>query len=363
MLRMCTTSRTYLVLLLLASLLAMGAAYAALFPSQARSVLGLPGPEPTLATLNTAPEGSLSLVVEPQNGVAPVLFLIQNASTSVDMVMYELTDSRVEQALVDAKSRGVAVRVLLNEGYYGKQTGDYGAPLPVNQPAYEYLESHGVAIKWAPAYFALTHQKTLVVDGSEALIMSFNLVPRYYATGRDFGIDDTDRADVSAIEKTFNEDWTGEQETAPQGDDLLWSPGAKSIVLSLIASASSTLEIYNEEMNDQDIIQALEAAAGRGVTVRVDMTYATNWKPVFAELTQSGVLVRTYASNSKNLYIHAKMILVDNHIAFVGSENFSTGSLDDNRELGIVFLQPNILASLQTIFNADWSDARPFASQ
>ena len=55
-------------------------------------MLGLQGPEPTLATLNTAPQGSLSLVVEPQNGVAPVLSLIQQASTSVDMVMYELTD-------------------------------------------------------------------------------------------------------------------------------------------------------------------------------------------------------------------------------------------------------------------------------
>jgi phosphatidylserine/phosphatidylglycerophosphate/cardiolipin synthase-like enzyme len=362
MLGMRTASRTYLILLLL-SLGAMGAVYAALFPSQARSVLGLPGPEPTLATLNTAPVGSISLVVEPQDGITPVLSLIQNASTSVDMVMYELTDPEVEQALLDAKNRGIAVRVLLNEGYYGKQTGDYGAPVPVNQPAYEYLESHGIAVKWTPVYFALTHQKTLVVDGSEALIMSFNLVPRYYATGRDFGIDDTDQADVAAIEKTFNDDWAGEQDAAPQGDDLLWSPGSKDIVLSLIRGASSTLAIYNEEMNDQDIVNALEAAAKRGVEVRVDMTYATNWKPAFTELAQNGVLVRTYASSSKDLYIHAKTILVDNRIAFIGSENFSAGSLNDNRELGIVLSQKDILASLQDIFNTDWSGARPFVSQ
>jgi len=362
MLGMHASSRTYLILPLLA-LGILGAACAALFPGAARSVLGLPGPEPTLATLNMAPPGSLSLVAEPQDGVAPVLSLIQNASTSVDLVMYELTDSQVEQALVDAKNQGVAVRVLLNEGYYGKQTGDYGASEPINQPAYEYLELHGIAVKWTPLYFALTHQKTLVVDGHEALIMSFNLVPRYYATGRDFGIDDIDQSDVSAIEKTFTDDWAGVQESAPQGDDLLWSPGSKSVLLSLIASASSTLEVYNEEMNDQDIESALEAAAKRGVVVRVDMTYATNWKPALAELASAGVLVRTYASSSKDLYIHAKMILVDNHTAFVGSENFSTGSLDDNRELGLVLSQHNIVASLQTIFNDDWAQARPFVSQ
>ena len=268
----------------------------------------------------------------------------------------------MEQALVDAKSRGVAVRVLLNEGYYGTQTGDYGAPEPINQPAYEYLQSHGVAVKWTPVYFALTHQKTLVVDSREAFIMSFNLVPRYYATGRDFGIEDTDQTDVSAIEKTFVDDWGGEQDTPMQGDDLLWSPGSKGILLALIASASSTLEIYNEEMNDQDIEGALEAAAGRGVAVRVDMTYATNWKPALTELAQSGVSVRTYASSSKKLYIHAKMILVDSRTAFVGSENFSTGSLDDNRELGIV-LSKKDAGSLEAVFNADWQGARPFVSQ
>jgi phosphatidylserine/phosphatidylglycerophosphate/cardiolipin synthase-like enzyme len=362
MLGMHASSRTHLVLLVL-SLGVMGAAYAALFPGQARSVLGLPGPEPTLASLNAAPQGSLSLVVLPQDGVAPVLSLIQNASTSVDLVIYELTDQSVEQALVDAKSRGVAVRVLLNEGYYGKQTGDYGAQEPVNQAAYDFLQSHDVAVKWTPAYFALTHQKTLVIDGHEALIMSFNLVPRYYATGRDFGIDDVDLTDVSAIEKTFDGDWAREEEAAPQGDDLLWSPGSKSILLSLIASASSTLEVYNEEINDQDVENALEAAAKRGVVVRIDMTYATNWKPALAELSQARVLVRTYASSSKYLYIHAKMIVADNRMAFVGSENFSTGSLDDNRELGLVLSQQNILDSLETVFNADWVQARPFVSQ
>jgi phosphatidylserine/phosphatidylglycerophosphate/cardiolipin synthase-like enzyme len=116
-------------------------------------------------------------------------------------------------------------------------------------------------------------------------------------------------------------------------------------------------------MNDQDITSALEAAAKRGVAVRVDMTYATNWKPALTELSSAGVLIRTYASSSKKLYIHAKMILADNATAFVGSENFSTGSLDDNRELGIVLSQRDVLDSLETVFNADWEQARPFVSQ
>ncbi len=137
--------------------------------------------------------GDLSLVTEPADGIVPVLRMIQNASTSIDLVMYELDDVKVEEALVAAQQRGVVARVLLNEGYYGQ-------PTAVNGRAYEYLGSRGISVKWTSAYFALTHEKALVVDGASAMIMTFNLTPQFYATSRDFGIVDTDHADAAAIE-------------------------------------------------------------------------------------------------------------------------------------------------------------------
>src|SRR6185369_5268173 len=103
-----------------------------------------------------------------------------------------------------------------------------------------------VPVKWTPAYFALTHQKTLAIDSNDALIMTFNLTPRYYPTSRDFAVDDTDPADVGAIEHAFDTDWHEAHIKAPSGDDLLWSPGAESFLLSMLASASSTIDIYNE---------------------------------------------------------------------------------------------------------------------
>ncbi len=109
----------------------------------------------------SAPAGSLSLITEPAAGVTPVLNLINTAKHSVDLVMYELEDPGIEQALVTAQSRGVKVRVLLNGGYYGKPEA-----IQPNQTAYNYLQNHHVPVHWTPKYFALTHQKTLVIDGS-----------------------------------------------------------------------------------------------------------------------------------------------------------------------------------------------------
>ncbi len=160
--------------------------------------------------------------------MSPLLDIIHGAAKSIDLVMYELEDTQIENALSQAESRGVIVRVLLNEGYYGTQ------PSASSAAAYRYLESAGVSVHWAPSYFALTHQKTLIVDGNRAFIMTFNLTPQYYNADRDFGVVDRDQNDVTAIEAGFNDDWQGIKDTAAAGDDLVWSPGAESAVLSII---------------------------------------------------------------------------------------------------------------------------------
>src|SRR6185312_10169856 len=187
----------------------------------------------------------------------PVVQAIQNAHTSVDLVIYELEDPQVEQALADAQSRGVQVRVLLDNL---DSFGNYP-----NDAAYTFLQSHNVPIEWSPNYFPLTHQKTLIVDDTEAMIMTFNLSPQYYASSRDFGIVDTDPKDVAAIETAFTSDWSGQQSTAQNASDLVWSPNSADTLIALISSATSTLEVYNEEMADPRIEAALTAAAARGV--------------------------------------------------------------------------------------------------
>jgi cardiolipin synthase len=298
-----------------------------------------------------SPQTPLSLITEPDQGMSFLSYAIGQAHQSVDLVIYELDDQAIEQALADAEKRGVSVRVILdNSSHFGNRP---------NQTTYDYLHGQGVPVRWAPSYFPITHQKTLVIDNAWALIMTFNLMPRYYDSGRDFGIVDDDKNDVTAIENAFDSDWQGLGVKAGNGDDLVWSPESADTLLALIGSASRSLDIYNEEMADQRIIQALESAANRGVQVRITMTYATTWKNAFAKLTVKGVNLRTYASSAK-FYIHAKVIIADSTRAFVGSENFSTQSLQSNRELGILFSKPEIVSSLENTFDGDWSSARPF---
>ena len=152
--------------------------------------------------------------------MAPVEQLIQSASSSIDLVMYEFEDAQLEQLLAKRAQEGIAVRVILDNGYFG-------AGSSANEEAFDYLHTNGVQVHWSPAYFALTHEKSIVIDGKEALIMTFNFSPQYYRSDRDFGVLDTDQSDVVAIEGAFNSDWNGQQTSAQNGDDLVWSPNSR----------------------------------------------------------------------------------------------------------------------------------------
>jgi cardiolipin synthase len=294
----------------------------------------------------------LSLITEPGPGDRPFLQAVQSAQSSADLVMYELSDPTFEQALVSAEKRGVQVRVLLNGGYYGGGSS-------ANKAAYSYLKANGVPVRWSPSRFALTHQKTLVADDKTAYIMTLNLVDEDYSTSRDFAVADTNSHDVSAIETTFTADWNNQSIKPSDGVDLLWSPGALDSQLSLIKSARHTLDVYNEEMDDSAVTSELEAAARRRVDVKVVMTASSDWDSAFKKLTGAGVHVRTYKQDA-SLYIHAKMILVDGRRVFLGSQNFSAGSLDDNRELGIILGTGAIIRSLKGTFARDYAHATPF---
>ena len=116
-------------------------------------------------------------------------------------------------------------------------------------------------------------------------------------------------------------------------------------------------------MADSEIEQALKNASERGVKVFVEMTDSGSWHDAFNSLSLSKVQIHTYPANSKQLYIHAKMIIADGNEAFLGSENFSSPSLEKNRELGIIFTDQEIIKKLQSTFAFDWASSKEYVSQ
>ncbi|MFJ2954061.1 phospholipase D-like domain-containing protein [Streptomyces sp. NPDC087270] len=291
-----------------------------------------------------------TLVTEPSAGYGAIYDLIGSATTSIDLTMYELTDTTAEHDLAAAAARGVTVRVILDQNLEKSN----------NTAAYTYLNANGVPTHWASTSYAATHQKTLTVDDATTAIMSGNLTSQYYSTSRDFAVIENNSLDVKAIEKVFEADYAGTAITPTDGDHLVWSPtDAQSKILAIINGATTSLSVENEEMGYATVVTALENAAKRGVNVEVTMTNDDNeYADEFDALTAAGVHVRTYAYTA-SLYIHAKAIVADYGTSAatvdVGSQNFSSASLNKNRELGFITTSAPIISGINTALASDYA--------
>lgn len=305
-------------------------------------------------SVEISPVEQTSLLIQPEAGAAPLIASINQATGSIDLTIYTISDSQIITALISAERRGVKVRVLYNDNFFS------GSGKNTNQKTMELLTPSGIQVKKAGSDFALTHQKSLVLDGTKAIIMSFNLEPSYFSTSRDFAIITTDPGVVSEIKAVFDADWNY-QKINPNNPSLVWSPdNSRARLKKIINDAKNTLDIYAMELQDDDLMNALIQAQKRGVVVRIISANLSDksgndtnetWRQA---LTEAGVANKI----DRSLFTHAKMILADygkdKQIAYVGSVNFSENSLDKNRELGILSSDITTLDELQQIFNEDW---------
>jgi hypothetical protein len=302
----------------------------------------------TTAAAPARAASDLSLVILPDQGENAIYNFVDSATSSIDVTIYELNDTTLENDLVAKEKAGVDVRVILDQ-----------AEKSYNQAAYNVLTAGGVGVVWSSTSFTYTHQKTITVNDDESYISTGNFDTTYYATSRDYGVFDTDANDVSAIVAVFNADYAHTSITPSDGDDLVWSPtDSQTQIVNLINGATTSLDIEQEEFSDTTVINAIVAAENRGVTVRVVLEDPSDYSSEVSEVEDAGGKVTGYSS-STGFYIHAKAIIADygtsNAKAFVGSENLTSNSLNDNRELGLITSDSGVVDGLETTFDGDFS--------
>ena len=304
------------------------------------------GDVPPVDAAPPKPTRAIQILVEPdgQSGKQMVT-AINGAKKSVHMTMYMLTSTDVINALLARKKAGLDVRVVLNQTF--PQGGS-------NQTVYTQLQQGGVAVHWAPASFSLTHEKCFIVDGQSAWIMTMNAGATTADTNREYLAIDTDPSDVAEAETLFQGDYAGTPPASVTGALVVAPLNASASLLTLVQSAVSTLDLEMEELSDYRFADALKAALGRGVKVRVvlpdNALTAAGQQAVATVKAAGGKLVEVHTP-----YVHAKAIVVDGKVAFVGSENLTLSSLKYNRELGVVFDTASEVKKVSTTIAADFA--------
>jgi cardiolipin synthase A/B len=297
------------------------------------------------------------LIVQPDDGEKPVVDFLNSAHKTVALKQFTFTHPILLDTVMALHKKGVRVRVMLNGT---KATGER-----LNDPFFEKMKSTGIEVQWSNPSFLVTHEKSIIVDGKSALLPTFNFMEKYFQATRDYGVLTNDPVQVEQIQKCFDCDWMRKPFHPHEDAGLAWSPGyARQFVSKLIDRARKTLDVQHPKFAEPVILERMLAAIDRGVRVRIlcggkhglhqpDLMYSF---ALWRLMHQAGAKVH----KQKNLRAHAKLLVVDDKWALLGSQNFDQPAFDLRREVAIEVRDAAIVQDLTSMFERDWETSRKY---
>ena len=310
---------------------------------------------------------NVHIIVEPNgNHASELVDAINAAKTSIYMTMYQIDNTSIINAIKAQESNGLDVKIVLDGSTTNKS---------FNTPAYNAFNGvhSGTAVWSNTTAFTYTHQKTVILDGKEAWIMTMNLNQSSPDDDREYLAVDDDAADVAEATSIFQADFA-KTSVSPSGA-LVVAPGARPDLIALIQSATKSIDIEAEEFSDTNkngIVDAVSSAAQSGIKVR--LVIANNspdatQPAAIAQIKAAGAEVVKFGGTSSggsasHPYVAAKTLLVDCATGtcargYTGSENFTAASIEYNRELGVVFSNASELGKIYTTVSADFAAGTP----
>jgi cardiolipin synthase A/B len=299
---------------------------------------------------------SRSLIVMPDDSAQPILDAIAAAEKSLRIKMFLFSDPALLAAVIAAQKRGVKVRVMLNPARRGGE--------PENEATRKKLEKAGVNVIDSNPAFAVTHEKSMVVDDEIAFVKSLNWETKNLTETRDYAVITAHGNEVKEIIDCFEADWHRKKFDAGKKARLIWcNYNGRDRIAEFIDRAKHTLFVQNERYQDAVIIERLVRAAARGVKIHVMARPPHTLKKEKLVEGVGGIRilddVGVKVHKLKHLKLHAKMLLADEERAIVGSINLSPGSFDSRRELAIEVDDKHVVKRLHRVARHDWKHSHP----
>jgi cardiolipin synthase A/B len=275
----------------------------------------------------------MKLLIQPEDGIAPLLAAIKKAKKSVDIVIFRFDRAELEAALQDAAERGVAVSALI-------AYANHGGEKSLRKLEMRLLEA-GVTVSRTADDLARYHDKLLIIDRRQLFVLSFNFTHLDIDHSRGFGVVTKKAKLVQEALKLLKAD--NDRTPYEAGlDTFVVSPiNARKQLLALINRAKKELLVYDPKIADAEMLRALSERAKQGVDVRVIGTIGRH---------STRLKVRPLGG----FRLHTRTIVCDRREAFVGSQSLRKAELDSRREVGVIVRDSKVVNGVANTFEADW---------
>jgi len=265
------------------------------------------------------------LIVQPGDGIDRLVKGIDEASKTIEILIFRFDRKEIEKALVRAVERGVVVSALIawtNRGGEGRlrrlETRFLAAGITVSRTASDLARYHG---------------KMMIIDRKELYLLAFNYTALDIDGSRSFGVTTDTPALVKDAIRLFEAD-SNRQPYEPATNTFIVSPvNARQELASFLEGARKDLMIYDPGLNDPQMVRILEERVRAGVKVRV-----------LGNLKRTSKVLKGLSMSKMRL--HTRTIVRDGEYAFLGSQSLRAVELDGRREVGVMAISALVVVAL-----------------
>jgi cardiolipin synthase A/B len=276
----------------------------------------------------------MRLIVQPEDGVVPVVSGIRKAKKTIDMPIFRLDHIEVDKAIKSAVKRGVMVRTLIAHTNSGGEKG--------LRKLEQRLLATGATVSRTADDLIRYHNKFMIVDETTLYVFGFNYTHLDIDRSRSFGIVTNNKRMVQEAMKLFEADFNRRPYTPGLKSFLVSPDNARAGLAALLRGAKQQLLIYEVRITDNAMVRILKERAKAGVMIRV-----------MGKLQKKDLDAQIEKYPGK---LHARVIIQDGRRAFLGSQSLRRLELDERREVGVIITDPQIVRQLVSTFESDWSE-------
>jgi phosphatidylserine/phosphatidylglycerophosphate/cardiolipin synthase-like enzyme len=278
----------------------------------------------------------MKLIIEPADGVAPLLAAIKNAKKSVEIAIFRFDRTDIETTLKAAAARGVKVTASI-------AFANRGGEARLRRLELRCLDA-GITVARTSNDLSRYHAKYILVDRRVLYVLSFNFTHLDIDHSRGFGIVTAHANWIRDAARLFRADCT-RTNFAPKTDTFVVSPAnSRKALAAFLKRAKTQLLIYDPKISDVEMLRILQEQAKAGVEIKVIGSVAGRTQFDVQKLT--------------GIRLHTRVIIRDRRHAFVGSQSLRAGELDSRRELGLIVQDAKVVKALIETFESDWAGTK-----
>jgi phosphatidylserine/phosphatidylglycerophosphate/cardiolipin synthase-like enzyme len=285
---------------------------------------------------------------------------IGKLTKTLDIAAYELDEKEITNAILEAFSNGVIVRIVTDD--------EYGLNNPDN--SFQEFMDAGIPVV-TDGRTSLMHDKFMILDGKTVWTGSWNYTTKGTYESHDNALAFDSKEVAAMYQHEFNQMFE-KKEFSPQAPaspvnsvvdsnipvSVFFSPhdNIDDGVLSVIQGAQKSIYFMTFVMTDDDFGNLFIERLNAGVKVKGIFEKLGSSSPV-SELSRLFCAKADVRTDGSEYLLHHKVIIVDEAIVITGSANYSVNGMKSNNENTIVIQDPVLASVYMQEFERQWADA------